>query len=125
MKRLMIGAALFALLASPLANAQPDKHDNSRVDASHDRDGRWHEPRGRHDNGRHRGWGEDRGDGTHWSRGEQMGYNDWRSARRVDYLSSHLRQPPRGYEWRRVDDRFILAAVATGVIVSVIPVNGR
>jgi Ni/Co efflux regulator RcnB len=36
-----------------------------------------------------------------------------------------LRQPPRGYEWRRNNDRFILVAVTTGLIMSVILSSGR
>ena len=78
----------------------------------------------RNDRGRHRGWGHDRGHGYRWSRGQQMGYNDWNYTRRVDYRRYNLRQPPRGYEWRRSDDRYILGAVATGVILSVILING-
>ena len=54
-----------------------------------------------------------------------MGYNDWNYTRRVDYRRYNLRQPPRGYEWRRNNDRYILGAVATGVILSVILSNGR
>ena len=50
---------------------------------------------------------------------------DWHNAERVDYRRYRLRQPPRGYEWRRDDDRFVLVAVTTGVIMSVILRNGR
>ncbi len=71
------------------------------------------------------GWGQNRGDNYRWGRGQRMGYNDWRQARQVDYRSYNLRQPPRGYEWRRNDDRFVMVAVATGVIASVILSNGR
>ena len=54
-----------------------------------------------------------------------MGYNDWNNAQRVDYRRNHLRQPPRGYEWRRDNDRFVLGAIATGLIMSVIINSGR
>ena len=90
------------------------------------RDDRWDERRG--NRGWHRGWGQDRGYNYRWSRGQQMGYNDWNSSRRIeyrDYRRYNLRQPPRGYEWRRNDDRFILGAIATGVIMSVILNSGR
>lgn len=125
MKRLMIGATAFALLASPIANARPDNDGHSRAQAARQHDGQWHEQSGRRDNGRHRGWGRDRGNSAHWGRGQQMGYNDWRNAQRVEYRRYHLRQPPRGYEWRRTHDRFVLAAVTSGVIISVILVNRR
>ncbi|HEX5264757.1 MAG TPA: RcnB family protein [Phenylobacterium sp.] len=38
----------------------------------------------------------------------------------MDWHSHHLRRPPRGYEWREVDGNFVLGAVATGIIASVI-----
>ena len=66
------------------------------------------------------GWGHDRGNHHHWSRGQRMGYNDWRQARRVDYRRHHLRAPPRGYEWRESNGQYVLAAVATGLIASII-----
>ena len=31
-----------------------------------------------------------------------------------------LRRPPSGYEWRLVDGNYVLAAVATGVIASIV-----
>jgi len=58
-------------------------------------------------------------------RGQRIGYNDWNSARPVDYRSHHLRQPPRGYEWRQSGSQYVLAAVATGVIASIILDGGR
>ena len=70
--------------------------------------------------GQHTGWANDRGAGHHWQRGERMGYNDWNSAPRVDYRQHHLRAPPRGYEWRQSNGSYVLAAVATGVIASII-----
>lgn len=39
---------------------------------------------------------------------------------RVDYRRYHLRKPRRGQEWRQVDDRYVLVAVATGAILSVV-----
>lgn len=138
MKKLMIGATILALLASPVAIAQSGnqrshrgeivQRDN-RSDGDHNgaqwRNGRWYNEDGRSDNGRHRGWSRDRGHGYNWGRGQRMGYNDWRYAQRIDYRRYNLRQPPRGYEWRRNNDRFILGAIATGVIMSVILNSGR
>ena len=37
-----------------------------------------------------------------------------------DYRHYRLSEPPRGYEWREVDGNYVLAAVATGVIASVV-----
>ncbi len=75
----------------------------------------------------HPGWGQDYGSnaGRHWKRGQRMGYNDWSSASAVDYHQHHLRAPPRGYEWRQSNGNYVLAAVATGVIASIIYNSGR
>ena len=55
-----------------------------------------------------------------WKKGYHMRSEDWGRGERVDYRTYHLSAPPRGYEWREVDGNYVLAAVATGVIASVI-----
>jgi Ni/Co efflux regulator RcnB len=55
-----------------------------------------------------------------WKKGAKMRQEDWGRGEHVDYKEHHLRAPPRGYEWRSVDGNYVLAAVATGVIASVI-----
>src|SRR5579859_5314355 len=55
-----------------------------------------------------------------WKKGAKMHDEDWRRGEHVDYHEHHLRAPPRGYEWRQVDGNYVLAAVATGVIASVV-----
>ena len=55
-----------------------------------------------------------------WKKGGKIEHGDWDRGQVVDWRSHHLRQPPRGYEWREVDGNWVLAAVATGVIVSVL-----
>lgn len=55
-----------------------------------------------------------------WRRGYHMRDEDWRRGRQVDWHAHHLRQPPRGYEWREVDGNYVMAAVATGIIASTI-----
>jgi Ni/Co efflux regulator RcnB len=73
----------------------------------------------------HAGWGHDQGASHHWNNGERMGYNDWNGAQRIDYRERHLSEPPRGYEWRESNGQYVLAAVATGVITSIILENAR
>jgi len=68
----------------------------------------------------HSGWAQDRGNTYRWREGERMGYHDWYYAPRVSYRRYHLRRPPYGYEWRRYDDRYVLVAITTGLIMSVI-----
>jgi Ni/Co efflux regulator RcnB len=55
-----------------------------------------------------------------WKKGYHMRHDDWDRGERVDYHTYHLRRPPKGYEWRLVDGNYVLAAVATGVIASVV-----
>jgi Ni/Co efflux regulator RcnB len=58
-----------------------------------------------------------------WRKGGRIGRDDWGRGVHVDYRAHHLRQPPRGYEWREVDGNYVLAAAATGLIVSIILAN--
>jgi Ni/Co efflux regulator RcnB len=55
-----------------------------------------------------------------WRRGYHMRREDWSRGERIDYRRYRLRRPPRGYEWREVDGNYVLAAVATGVIASIV-----
>ena len=104
MKKLLLAAAALSLIAPSVALAQPGDHGHGR--------GQPHA---------HAGWGHEYGGGGHHFRhGERMGYNDWQGAQRVDYRRHHLRRPPHGYEWRQSNGQYILAAIATGVIISAI-----
>jgi Ni/Co efflux regulator RcnB len=56
-----------------------------------------------------------------WHKCDHISNDDWsRGARISDYGHYHLSRPPHGYEWRRVDNNFVLAAVAGGLVASVI-----
>ena len=111
MKRLLIATTALTLLAAPLGGAFAQGR-NDRWDNRHDD----HRPGAMmmHDNGRHNGWYK----GGHierrdWDRGERV--NDWRRY--------NLSRPQRGYEWRRVDNNYVLAAAATGLIAGLILAN--
>jgi Ni/Co efflux regulator RcnB len=108
MKRTLTAAAaaLIALTGvAGAASAQPYGHDNR-------------------DN--NRGYAQqnnnDHGNGHHnWRRGERISRSEWGHYQRVDWRRHHLRQPPRGYEWRQSNDgQYVLAAAATGLIASII-----
>lgn len=101
---------------------------DTRQDARWDEDrhngyyssGRWHYgPPPQAMNGRHVQYGY-----RHWSRGQRLGYYRDRY-QEVDYRSERgLRRPPRGYHWVRDNDGdYLLAGIATGVILSVILSN--
>ena len=102
MKRFLIAAAALSLLAGTAGSAiaQP-RHDN-RNNNRHANNYRAH---------------------PDWRAGHRMSRNDWRRGSRVDWHQRHLRQPPRGYEWREVDGNYVMAAVATGLIASIILAN--
>jgi Ni/Co efflux regulator RcnB len=89
-----------ASLLGPMSYAQ-DRHDDHRDDHHDDH----------HDAYVHH---------NEWKRGYHMPPKDWGRAQHIDYRQYHLHAPPRGYEWRSVDGNYVLAAVATGVIASVI-----
>lgn len=119
MKKLGIFAAALTILAgsSGLATAQL-REDQGRPQGP---------AMGDHRGGEQRG-GEQRGnEHSDWRRGGRVAHEDWDRGRHIDYRDYrqyHLRQPPRGYEWREIDGRFVLAVIATGVIADII-LNAR
>ncbi|WP_309606429.1 RcnB family protein [Phenylobacterium sp.] len=56
-----------------------------------------------------------------WARGERLPSDYYRTRTYyVDYRSHHLRRPPYGYQWVRVDNNYALMALATGLISQLI-----
>ena len=55
-----------------------------------------------------------------WHKGSRLAPADWNRGDRVDYHQYHLAPPPRGYEWRRVDGNYVMAAAATGIVASLV-----
>jgi Ni/Co efflux regulator RcnB len=120
MKRFLIATTALTLLVAPMSAAfaqgwnkgHDDHRGNNAMMQRHD------DNRGpgmmRHDNGQHRGW----------YKGGRIERNDWNRGQRIsDYRRYHLNRPPRGYEWRRVDNNYVLAAAATGIIASILLAN--
>ncbi|KRG67446.1 hypothetical protein ABB27_09465 [Stenotrophomonas terrae] len=52
-------------------------------------------------------------------KGERLPQNQ-RGNRVTDYNKHGLRKPGRGNEWRKLDDRYVLMAVATGLIIDIV-----
>jgi Ni/Co efflux regulator RcnB len=67
-----------------------------------------------YDNGLHRGHYK------RWARGERLPSYYLAAPYYVDYRVHHLRPPPRGYRWVRVDNQYLLVGLATGLIASLI-----
>ena len=128
MKRLIITTLAATLLAgtalSGTAMAQGQRYDDHRYEQRHDsrydsRDDRRDHRYDRRDERR-----DDRRDHRRWERGQRLDARYRGNGYYVsDYRSRGLRAPPRGYRWQRVDDSYVLAAVATGLIASVIIAN--
>lgn len=105
MRKFFAFGVMAAVLSPGLGFAQD--HDRDHHDDGDHHDAREHHdhPYVRHDD---------------WHRGTHMRHEDWDRGERIDYRHYHLRRPPSGYEWREVDGNYVMAAVATGVIASVI-----
>jgi Ni/Co efflux regulator RcnB len=56
----------------------------------------------RHDNETYRHHDE-------WKKGSQVSHDDWNRGDKVDYKQNHLRRPPEGHEWRKIDGNYVLA----------------
>lgn len=125
MKKILTAALALALLGGTAAQAQPW---DGRYDGRRDRDHGRYERYDRYDRYDRRDYREDRRsyrddrrEYRRWARGQRIPQSYWGYG--VDYRSHHLRRPPNGYRWVRYNDDYILAAVATGLILEVI--NGR
>lgn len=122
MKRLIIAAAALTLLAAPGFAQDNDHHDhnnNNSMMMNHHDDHSNSMMMNRHDD--HAGNSMMMQAHHDWHKGDHIGTADWNRGQRVsDYNRYHLRRPPRGYEWRRVDNNYVLAAVAGGLVASVI-----
>jgi Ni/Co efflux regulator RcnB len=115
MKRLLTAAAAILMLAAPMteAMAQGNDHRYERHDDRRD-DRRGGPGMMRHDNNNHH----------NWRKGGRIDRSDWNRGQRVsDYRRYKLQRPPRGYEWRRVDNNYVLAAAATGLIAALVLAN--
>lgn len=56
---------------------------------------------------------------NHWRHGQR--YSGWRQHRPVhDWQRRHLRRPGRGQEWIRVGDDYLLVGIASGIIGAMI-----
>jgi len=96
--RAVVAASVFGLVLTGSAMAQHDDHHDFHDDHHNDHYVQHND----------------------WKRGYHMNHGDWDRGDRVDYRQYHLAAPRRGYEWRRVDGNYVMAAVATGVIASVV-----
>ena len=96
-------SALPVTLLGPMSSFAQDRHDDHAADHHDDH----------HDAPKYVRHDE-------WKKGARLKQEDWARDERIDYHRYHLSAPPHGYEWRQIDGNDVLAAVATGVVASVI-----
>jgi Ni/Co efflux regulator RcnB len=117
MKRLLIATTAVTMLIAPMSESFAQGWDNNRRD---DRN----TTMSRHDNDRYDNNRRDDNNRHHWRKGGRIERNDWNRGQRVtDWQRRHLQRPPRGYEWRQVDNNYVLAAAATGLIAALVLAN--
>jgi Ni/Co efflux regulator RcnB len=107
-----------------------DHHDHR--DRDHRRDYGDHDGDRRNDGDYRRGYLQGRHDAGRYIRPHGYYHHSWRRGERLpvayygkryvvrNYSAYRLRSPPRGYHWVRVDRDVVLAAVTTGVVVSIV-----
>ena len=100
---LVIGALMMSCAASVTAQPQDDHGQNHQAQNHQNM----------YDRGRSEGWYKKGGHVPAEYNGGSYAVDDWRG--------QHLRQPPRGYHYVRSDNGdFLLVAISTGVIASII-----
>jgi len=128
MKRAIAAALALSLLGGTAAMAQPAQYqrdyqgqyqqgyNGGRYD-----DRRDHRYDDRRDNRRGYGQQQRHYSGNAWRRGQRLP-SHYRSSHYYvnDYGRYGLRAPPRGHRWVRADNDYVLAAIATGLIVQVL-----
>ena len=150
MKPIFAAAVALTLITGVLQTAQADGRNHDRHERRDDRHGRhddryerrddrhdWYDERrdDRHD--RRNAWYDSRKEhyryhaghyvrphgyyGRTWRRGDRLPHAYYTSRYVVrDYHSYHLRPPPHGHHWVRVDNDVILAVIATGAVVAIV-----
>ena len=102
MKHTIFALPIVALALSGLPAFSQDHPDHDQAQAQDD-----------HDNGTYRQHDE-------WKKGAQISHDDWNRGEKVDYRANHLRKPPEGHEWRKIDGNYVMAK-DDGTIASVRP----
>ena len=118
MKRILIATTALTLLIAPMGAAFAQGGNNDRHD---DRPGNTMMMNGHDDHHAGNSMMMQAAPQHGWHKGGRIGRDDWNRGERVaDWQSRHLQRPPHGYEWRRVDNNYVLAAAATGLIASLV-----
>ena len=110
MKKIILATVAFSLIATPAAFAQSRYSQPQHNSQKNYNSGNKYGNHGKAQVRKQR-----------WARGQRLDNNYRRNyVQSRDYRRYRLHQPPRGYQWVRVDNDFILVSVATGLISSII-----
>ena len=132
MKYLISAAIALTLLGSPAAFAQRDNpnHQGQNPTPFQNNAGpnQGQNPAPFQNNGGPggpQGLNQSNRDQPHWSRGDRLP-DQYRQNQYVvsDWKGHHLRKPPRGQHWVRANDRYVLIAITSGLIMQAI-LNSR
>ena len=108
-------AAALAMLAGPaMAQQGPPQHDQNHDQNNHGPQNQQHQ-QPPHPPEQHQANNQPHGNGN-WHQGDH--YNGGRQT--VDWRQHHLHEPPSGYEWVQSGNQFVMIAVTTGIIASII-----
>ncbi|MGB6488716.1 MAG: RcnB family protein [Steroidobacteraceae bacterium] len=123
MKRMIMGAMVLSLAVGSLALADPPQGYDQQHHDEHHRAVEHHRPMMHHAHARFATGRYVRPHGYYahtWRRGDRLPPEYRGSAYVIPNVAVyHLRPAPAGYYWIRVDNNAVLAAVATGAVVSV------
>ena len=109
MKRTLVGALMLATLAGAVTASQAAAQPGREM--RQDRGGDRHGAR------------QDQHQGRHWRQGDRLDRRYGSYAVVNDWNTRRLPPPRRGYHWVRSGDDYVLAALAGGLIASVIAAN--
>lgn len=105
MKRILLSAFALSILAAPVyAEQRHDGRNDHRVEERRDHQREIIKKR------------------RHWSKGARLDRGERRSVV-SDYRRYHLSKPPRGQQWVKVDNDYLLIGIATGIIASIVQAN--
>jgi Ni/Co efflux regulator RcnB len=105
MKRLVLATVALSLLAAPAAFAQPQDYNHQRPHHSHVVKKKMVTKKvvTRRD----------------WKRGHRVPHGQRYTVVR-DYGRYHLRRPPHGQHWVRVDNQYLLVGITSGIIAALV-----
>ncbi len=131
-RTLTVCSMVIALMSASVAQAAPDdrddrgqgQHQQQRKHSQGNQQGQKHQAKQQHaaqGHGKARAGHHSAGP-QHWKRGDHVS-RDYYGNKRYwvsDWKAHHLSRPPEGHRWLNVDGRYVLTAVATGVITAII-----